>query len=81
MCAVALFTGTGFVISMFGGPLAAMKTVIETKDTSSLPFTMTVATFVNCTLWTVYGTCVIEDFFIWFPNSLGLLSSFVQFVS
>jgi hypothetical protein len=47
--------GTGVVIVMFSGPLASMKRVIETKNTESLPLAMTVATFINCTLWT---TCV-----------------------
>eukprot|EP00041_Stephanoeca_diplocostata_P015996 m.311227 g.311227 ORF g.311227 m.311227 type:complete len:338 (+) comp20218_c1_seq1:433-1446(+) len=70
--------GTAVVIVMFAGPLSAMKTVIEEKSTQSLPFAMTVATFVNCSLWTVYGTMVISDFFIWFPNAMGLASSIVQ---
>ncbi len=72
------YGGSAFVISMFGGPLAAIKTVLEQKSTASLPFAFTVATFVNCTLWTSYGALVIQDPFVWFPNLLGLASSIVQ---
>lgn len=43
-----MVTGTAVVIVMFAGPLSAMKTVIQDKSTQSLPFAMTVATFVNC---------------------------------
>jgi len=72
------WAGTTVVIVMFSGPLAAMKTVIETKSTKSLPFSMTVASFICTSLWTTYGL-YLDDFFIWFPNGLGLVSSFVQF--
>lgn len=70
--------GNAICIAMFGGPLAAMKTVIEQKSTASLPFAMTVATFVNCSLWVSYGV-MISDPYIWFCNGLGLASSLVQF--
>ena len=72
------YTGDAIVIAMFGGPLAAIKTVLKEKSTKSLPFAFTVATFINCSLWTVYGTMVLADPIIWFPNVLGLASACVQ---
>lgn len=70
--------GTVLVITMFGGPLVAIQTVVKEKNTASLPFNFTVATFVNCLLWFVFGTCVVTDVYIWFPNALGLGSSVLQ---
>lgn len=43
--------GDAIVVAMFGGPLVAIKTVIQEKSTRSLPFAFTVAAFVNCSLW------------------------------
>ena len=48
--------GCGVVVVMFSGPLVAIKQVISEKSTKALPFAMTVATFVNCILWTTYVT-------------------------
>lgn len=70
--------GNAVAIVMFTGPLMAMKTVIDQKSTASLPFAMTCATFLNCSLWVSYGV-MIDDPYIWFCNGLGLMSSFVQF--
>lgn len=70
--------GNVAVISMFGGPLASIQHVIATKNTKSMPFAFTCATFVNCSLWSLYGMCVLHDPYIWFPNMLGFGSSCVQ---
>lgn len=71
-------TGDVICVAMFAGPLAAIKTVIEEKSTQSLPFAFTCATFVNCSLWSVYGLVVLSDPYVWIPNILGLGSSIVQ---
>jgi len=70
--------GNVVVVAMFGGPLMAIQTVLREKNTKALPFGMCIATFVNCTLWTSYGLFVVHDPYVWFCNSLGLLSSIVQ---
>lgn len=70
--------GDAIVIAMFGGPLAAIKTVVKDKSTKSLPLTFTLAAFVNCSLWTIYGSMVVGDIYIWLPNLLGLASSIAQ---
>jgi uncharacterized protein with PQ loop repeat len=61
-------TGDVICVAMFSGPLAAIKSVIEEKSTKSLPFAFTCATFVNCSLWSVYGICVLSDPYVWIPN-------------
>ncbi len=70
--------GNALVIAMFGGPLAAMRTVIRDRSTESLPFGMCVATFFNCLLWFLFGTLVIGDANVWVGNGIGLASSLVQ---
>lgn len=70
--------GDGIVIAMFGGPLVAIKTVLAEKSTRSLPFAFTIASFVNCALWSTYGIAVIHDPYIWLPNVLGLASAVAQ---
>jgi len=68
----------GVCIVMFTGPLAAMKTVLQDRSTKTLSLPMTIATVVNCSLWTYYGAAMINDSFIWFPNALGLASGLAQ---
>ena len=75
--AIGLF-GCGIVATMFGGPLGSIKTVIEDKNTDSLPVAFTLATFVNCILWSSYGWFVIDDIYVWGPNLAGLIFSSVQ---
>jgi uncharacterized protein with PQ loop repeat len=56
----------------------AIRDVLDSKSTAALPFGMTVATFVTCILWTVYGSAVLDNWQIYGPNGLGLLSAIVQ---
>merc|ERR1711920_802058 len=65
-------------VTMFAGPLSAIRTVLQEKSTRSLPLGMCIMTVVNCSLWTFYGAAMLEDPLIWFPNALGLLSGVVQ---
>lgn len=55
-------------------------TCVADKSTASIPFAFTVATIVNCTLWTFYGTVINLDSYIWLPNTLGLASGLAQMV-
>jgi solute carrier family 50 protein (sugar transporter) len=61
-----------FCIAMFGAPLAALKTVLRTKSASSIPLPFTLATVLNCFLWSVTGLFDLKDVNIYFPNLLGL---------
>ena len=71
-------TGVIVVITMFGGPLAAIRDVIKSKSTAALPFAYTIATVANCSAWTGYGSFVIHDPMVWFPNAMGLGAGCVQ---
>lgn len=66
------------VVAMFGGPLQAIKGVIDSKDTSSIPFPFAFATFANCLTWSAYGLLVINDPMVYVCNLLGLGSAIAQ---
>jgi solute carrier family 50 protein (sugar transporter) len=65
-------------VAMFASPLAALKTVLQTKSARSIPLPFTIATIINCFLWSVVGLFDIQDFNIYFPNLLGLACGLVQ---
>ena len=64
--------GVLFCVAMFGSPLAALKTVIQTKSAKSIPLPFTLATVLNCFLWSVFGLLEMKDVNIYLPNLLGL---------
>merc|ERR1711934_233453 len=72
------YTGCAVVVAMFSGPLQVIRKVLDDKSTRSLPFPMAIATTVNCICWGSYGWIVIEDPFVYLPNSLGLAAGLAQ---
>lgn len=72
------FTACAVVVVMFSGPLASIQTVLKEKSTASIPFSFTLATVVNCVSWAAYGYLVINDPFVWGPNTVGLAAGLVQ---
>lgn len=71
--------GVCFCVILFGSPLAALRTVVETKSAESIPLPFTVATLVNCTAWTTIGLWKFDhDFNIYFPNILGVSCALAQ---
>ncbi|CAJ1943050.1 unnamed protein product [Cylindrotheca closterium] len=69
-----------FCVAMFASPLAALKTVIQTKSARSIPLPLAIATCINCGLWSIVGLFDIVDFNIYFPNLLGLVCGIAQLV-
>jgi solute carrier family 50 protein (sugar transporter) len=67
-----------FCLIMFGSPLAALKTVLQTKSASSIPLPFTLATIVNCFLWSVTGLLDMNDVNVYLPNLIGFLFGIVQ---
>lgn len=67
-----------FCIAMFGSPLASLTTVLKTKSAQSIPLPFTLATVVNCILWTVAGIFQMKDMKVYFPNILGLAFGLAQ---
>jgi len=71
-------TAVVFCLLMFASPLAALKTVLRTRSASSIPLPFTLATILNCFLWSVAGLGEFKDFNIYFPNLLGLAFGLIQ---
>ena len=70
--------GVGFCVLMFSGPLASIQTILGSCSASSLPIGFTVASLINCMLWTAYGALAIHDPLVWGPNAAGLIATLTQ---
>mmetsp|Transcript_21405 Transcript_21405/g.46485 ORF Transcript_21405/g.46485 Transcript_21405/m.46485 type:complete len:274 (+) Transcript_21405:129-950(+) len=65
-------------IILFASPLAALKNVIATKSAASIPLPFTIASTINCSLWSIVGVLLMNDFNIYFPSMMGLLCALLQ---
>ncbi|XP_072028769.1 sugar transporter SWEET1-like isoform X2 [Amphiura filiformis] len=65
------------MVMMFGSPLSTVAQVCRTKSTESVPFAMSLATFLTALEWLVYGR-IVGDFYIEFPNFLGSVLGLIQ---
>lgn len=63
---------------LFASPLAAIKTVISTKSTATIPLHFTIASAINCSLWSVVGLFNMKDANVYIPSTLGLCCALVQ---
>lgn len=72
--------GVIFCVAMFASPLAALKTVLETKSAQSIPLPFTLASTANCLLWSITGIFDMKDPNVIVPNLLGLVFSLAQVV-
>ena len=70
--------GVALTVCLFASPLSVMKLVIEKKSAAAIPLPFTVASFINCFLWSVMGLVVTGDINIIIPNVLGLLCTVAQ---
>ncbi|XP_037681749.1 sugar transporter SWEET1 isoform X1 [Choloepus didactylus] len=66
-----------FTISMYFSPLTDLAKVIQTKSTQRLSFSLTIATLLTSTSWTLYGFRL-RDSYIVVPNVPGILTSFIR---
>lgn len=65
-------------ILLFASPLAAVQNVIATKSSASIPLPFTIASTINCSLWSVAGLLLMKDFYIYFPSMMGLGCALIQ---
>eukprot|EP01116_Phalansterium_solitarium_P002300 TRINITY_DN1222_c0_g1_i2.p1 TRINITY_DN1222_c0_g1~~TRINITY_DN1222_c0_g1_i2.p1 ORF type:complete len:223 (-),score=13.03 TRINITY_DN1222_c0_g1_i2:114-782(-) len=64
-------------IITFGSPLAAMATVIKTRDASSIPVVLSMAAFGCSVSWFLFGW-TIDNVFVMTPNAIGAILSSIQ---
>ncbi|POM60027.1 hypothetical protein PHPALM_31164 [Phytophthora palmivora] len=64
-------------LALYASPLAAIKVVLQTRSSASLPFAMILAGAINNLLWVVYGFLVF-DLFLLVPASVNAALGLVQ---
>jgi solute carrier family 50 (sugar transporter) len=72
--------GVFLSILLTGSPLSTVSTVLKERSTESMPFATSLAAFLNCLSWTLYGYYVAEDFILWVSSAIGLLFAIFQLV-
>jgi solute carrier family 50 (sugar transporter) len=65
-------------VFMFGSPLSALRSVLKTKSAKAIPLPFTLASVVNCFVWSVTGLLDMKDYAIYVPNLLGLSFGLAQ---
>ena len=71
-------TDSGSPVSViYIGPLATVKLVIRTKDTSSMPLLLCLMGFVSSVTWTAYGA-IRSDINVTLPNGIGVVFAALQ---
>jgi len=73
---LGMFASVGAVI-LSASPLSTIRSVLATRNSSSIMGTLTVAQVINTSLWTSYGLAI-KDIFVWGPNAVGLGLGLVQ---
>ncbi|KAE8651252.1 hypothetical protein Csa_001563 [Cucumis sativus] len=66
-----------FNVIMYASPLTIM--VIRTKSVKYMPFTLSLANFLNGCIWTAYAL-IIFDIFVLVSNGLGAISGLLQLI-
>ena len=67
-------------IVLFASPLTTLQYVIENKCAKSIPLPFTVASFISCFLWSIYGIYVTNDLNVYVPGIIGCTLSSLQLV-
>jgi solute carrier family 50 protein (sugar transporter) len=70
--------GVILCVCMFASPLAALKVVLQTRSAKAIPLPFTLASVLNCFLWSVAGLFDMHDYAIYVPNLLGLSFGLAQ---
>ncbi|KAF5758569.1 putative SWEET sugar transporter [Helianthus annuus] len=68
-----------FNILMYAAPLTVMRMVIKTRSVKYMPFSLSLASFVNSIVWCVYALMPLDPYIL-VPNGLGSLSAIVQLI-
>lgn len=71
-------TGNVMTIFMFGGPLAAIRTVIREQNTRALNLGFTCIVNLNCFLWFFYAYFMLDDPYIYLQDGIGIILATLQ---
>lgn len=70
---------TVLMLLLLGAPLGNIKTIIETKDASSIPFPITFMGAIVSFLWFIYGIILLNIFMI-VQNFIGFMLCMMQLI-
>ncbi|POM77842.1 MtN3-like protein [Phytophthora palmivora] len=73
------FIAIAFNLVLYASPLEAMKTVVQTKNASSMPISISSIFLVNAVLWVVFAVAV-SDMFVLVPNAIGTFLCSIQVI-
>ncbi|XP_038906045.1 bidirectional sugar transporter SWEET4 [Benincasa hispida] len=68
-----------FNVIMYASPLTIMAKVIKTKSVKYMPFTLSLANFLNGCIWTAYAL-IKFDIYVLVSNGLGAISGLLQLI-
>ncbi|KAG7396546.1 hypothetical protein PHYBOEH_002158 [Phytophthora boehmeriae] len=71
------FICIAFNLVLYASPLETMKKVIQTKNASSLPISISSIFMANAALWVVFSVAV-NDVFVLVPNAIGTVLCAIQ---
>ncbi|GKY99959.1 hypothetical protein MPSEU_000949500 [Mayamaea pseudoterrestris] len=67
-----------FCLAMFASPLAALRTVLETRSAATIPLPFTLASTLNCWAWVVVGLWDMHDPNVYATNGIALAFGLIQ---
>ncbi|CAK9026152.1 unnamed protein product [Durusdinium trenchii] len=70
--------GNVMTVFMFGGPLAAIRTVVAEQNTKALNLGFTCIVNLNCNLWFFYAYFMLDDPYIYLQDGLGIILTTIQ---
>ncbi|KAF1774081.1 SWEET sugar transporter [Phytophthora cactorum] len=73
------FIAIAFNLVLYASPLESMKTVVQTKNASSMPISISATFLVNVVLWVIFAVAV-SDMFVLVPNAIGTFLCAIQVV-
>ncbi|ETO67575.1 hypothetical protein F442_15362 [Phytophthora nicotianae P10297] len=71
------FIAVAFNLVLYASPLETMKTVVQTKNASSVPISISSTFLVNAVLWVIFAVAV-SDMFVLVPNAIGAFLCAIQ---
>jgi len=70
--------GVATAVMAYVSPLSVMKSVIQNKSASALPFGLCSAMALNAATWFCYGWFITDDIYLWIPGLLGVTAGLTQ---
>ncbi|KAJ1636571.1 sugar efflux transporter for intercellular exchange-domain-containing protein [Pavlovales sp. CCMP2436] len=66
------------LVMFYASPLSTLYQVVKNRDASSIQERLATLSFLNASLWSLYGLLAVNNYFIAGPNAVGVLLSTVQ---